>query len=360
MNQGFDRASSDRARASRAANLAASIVLVLAAGASACGDGSEPAAVQATPSATPAPGASATPTTPAASAPTDSPSSPAPTTPAANEGEGTAPVLVAPGSMGSAGGATPPSTPPAQADDNNAAQMPPAAEPPPASEPETAAEFKPCPTDGSACKIMPLGDSITFGLQSSTGGGYRVELFRKAVADSHLITFVGRQSTGPNTLDGQPFPKNNEGYSGATIATGGNQLANRVDAAFSANPPNIVLLHIGTNNLYQGLPQGVTGQLGDLIDQVINDAPNALIVVAQITPLGSATNGVQAYNAAIPAIVQQRIDAGKHLLLVNMSAAFAAANNNVSALLADGVHPNDQGYAIMAQTWYDAIEGVLP
>ena len=133
-----------------------------------------------------------------------------------------------------------------------------------------------------------------------------------------------------------------------------------MDAAFAANPPNIVLLHIGTNNLYQGLPQGVTGQLGDLIDQVINDAPNALIVVAQITPLGSATNGVQAYNAAIPAIVQQRVDAGKHLLLVNMSAAFSAANNNVSALLADGVHPNDQGYAVMAQTWYDAIESVLP
>ena len=82
--------------------------------------------------------------------------------------------------------------------------------------------------------------------------------------------------------------------------------------------------------------------------------------VAQITPLGSTTNGVQPYNAAIPAIVQQRVDAGKHLLLVNMSAAFTAANSNVSALLADGVHPNDTGYAIMAQTWYNAIASVLP
>lgn len=360
MNQRLDRGSSDRRRETRASTLAASIVLILAAGASACGDGSDAAVMQAMPSATPAPGASATPATPSSPPAADSPSSPAPTAPASNEGEGTPPVLIAPGSMGSSGSATPPSTPPAEANGNTAEQTPPAMETPPATEPGTPAEFQPCPTDGSACKIMPLGDSITFGLQSSTGGGYRVELFRKAIADSHLITFVGRQSTGPNTLDGQPFPKNNEGYSGATIATGGNQLANRVDAAFAANPPQIVLLHIGTNNLYQGLPQGVTGQLGNLIDQVINDAPNALIVVAQITPLGSATNGVQAYNAAIPAIVQQRIDAGKHLLLVNMSAAFAAANNNVSALLADGVHPNDQGYAIMAQTWYDAIEGILP
>jgi len=357
MNQRLDRGSSDRARGIRAPNLVASILLVLAAGTSACGDGSEPAAQQATPSATPAP--SSTPTAPAVSAPGDSPSSPAATTPVSNEGEGT-PVLVAPSSMGNAGGAAPPSTPAPATDGNAAGQMPPAMETPPAAQPPQPAAFQPCPSDGSACKIMPLGDSITFGLQSSTGGGYRVELFRKAVADSHLITFVGRQSTGPDTLDGQPFPKSNEGYSGATIATGNNQLANRVDAAFTANPPNIVLLHIGTNNLYQGLQQGVTGQLGDLIDQIINDAPNALLVVAQITPLGSATNGVQAYNAAVPAIVQQRIDAGKHLLLVNMSAAFTAANNNVSALLADGVHPNDQGYAIMAQTWYNAIESVLP
>jgi len=166
--------------------------------------------------------------------------------------------------------------------------------------------------------------------------------------------------TGANTLDGQAFPRNNEGYSGATIATGGNQLANRVDAAFAANQPDIVLLHIGTNNLYQGLQPGTTDQLGALIDQIIRDAPDALLVVAQITPLGSATNGVQPYNAAIPAIVKQRADAGKHVLLVNMFSAFTAANANVSALLADGVHPNDTGYGIMAQTWYDAIESVLP
>ena len=371
MEQGIDRGRSEGAWGVRrfrrgygtlAARWAASTVLVLAAATSACGDGSNSMVMQGTPRATPAPGSSTTPATTTPATPADlGQNQPAPTTPSANEGEGSGPIPVAPGSMAGQGSAEPPgSPPPAGTEGNAAAQTPPAMAMPPAAEPEKPAEFKPCPSDGSACKIMPLGDSITFGLQSSTGGGYRVELFRKALADSHPITFVGRQATGPNTLDGQPFPRNNEGYSGATIATGGNQLANRVDAAFAAATPNIVLLHIGTNNLYQGLQQGVTGQLGALIDQVIKDAPNALIVVAQITPLASATNGVQPYNAAIPAIVQQRIDAGQHLLLVNMFGAFTAANSNVSALLADGVHPNDQGYAIMAQTWYDAIESVLP
>jgi lysophospholipase L1-like esterase len=347
------------ARSALVPHFAASTVLVFAAALSACGDASKPDVMQETPSATPAPGPNSAPATTPPPAPADSQSSPAPSGAGTNEGEGTLPLPVAPPSM-TGGNAAPPA---AGSNGNAPEQMPaPMAMEPPAEpmQPAQPAAFQPCPTDGSACKIMPLGDSITFGLQSSTGGGYRVELFRKTLADRHPITFVGRQATGPNMLDGQVFPRNNEGYSGATIATGGNQLANRVDAAFAANPPDIVLLHIGTNNLYQGLGQGVTDQLGALIDQIISDAPDALVVVAQITPLGSATNGVQAYNAAIPAIVQQRVDAGKHLLLVNMSSAFAAANTNVSALLADGVHPNDQGYAIMAQTWYDAIESVLP
>jgi lysophospholipase L1-like esterase len=43
-----------------------------------------------------------------------------------------------------------------------------------------------------------------------------------------------------------------------------------------------------------------------------------------------------------------------------MNEAFTAGNANFLALLAEGLHPNDAGYAAMASTWYDAIESVLP
>lgn len=112
-------------------------------------------------------------------------------------------------------------------------------EPPPMAPPEMEAEpplpeepaaFAPCPTDGNPCVILPVGDSITFGLGAMSPvpnqGGYRVELFRRALADGHAITFTGRVANGPNTVDGQPFPRGHEGYSGATINDGGNQLAN--------------------------------------------------------------------------------------------------------------------------------------
>ena len=226
--------------------------------------------------------------------------------------------------------------------------------------------FSPCPTDGTACRIMPLGDSITDGLvgvgpgnTQAANGGYRVELFRLANTDGHEVTFVGtRGPNGPNQVDGQPFPRDHEGISGDTIPG----VAGRVDDAIAATSPDIVLLQIGTNHLYQGLPAGLTGQLGNLLDQITNDAPDALVVVAQITPLGASfpNNGVDEYNAAIPALVQERVDAGKHLLMVDMFDAISSSPTPLAQLVGDNIHPNAAGYVIMAQTWYAALESYLP
>jgi lysophospholipase L1-like esterase len=224
--------------------------------------------------------------------------------------------------------------------------------------------FAPCPTDGSACRIMPLGDSITDGIdqtiQYASNGGYRLELFRLAVTEGHDITFVGtRPPNGPTgNVAGQPFPRNHEGISGNTIQ----QVADRVNAALAANPPDIVLLQIGTNNLYQGMAPDVPGQLASLIDQITTGAPDALVVVAQITPLGAQfpNNGVAEYNAAIPGIVQQRVDAGKHLIVVDQFTRIASTPNFVAQLLPDNIHPNAAGYVIMGETWYSAIETFLP
>jgi lysophospholipase L1-like esterase len=233
---------------------------------------------------------------------------------------------------------------------------------PPVIQPPTG--FAPCPTDGTPCKIMPLGDSITDGIDSTQGyasnAGYRLELFRQAITAGHDITFVGtRPPNGPTgDVAGQPFPRNHEGISGNTIA----QVAARVDAALVANPPDIVLLQIGTNNLYQGMAADVPGQLASLLDQITAGAPDALLVVAQITPLGGMfpNNGVGPYNAAIPGLVQERVSAGKHIIVVDQFTQIASTPNFVTALLPDNIHPNAAGYAIMGGTWYGAIETFLP
>jgi lysophospholipase L1-like esterase len=252
------------------------------------------------------------------------------------------------------------------APDAGAAQpgTPPQPTPPPAP-----AAFAPCPADGSPCRIMPLGDSITFGIGSS-GGGYRVELFRQALAAQRDITFVGvvapggqNGPNGPNTVNGQPFPRNHEGFSGFTISGGGaGSLAGLVDNAIAQTNPNIILLHIGTNDVNGNINVGQAPQrLGALLDQIINDAPDALLVVAQIIPTtNQQTNTrVQAYNAAIPALVQARAAAGKHIELVDLFTPFSSSPNFAS-LMNDALHPNDSGYVVMGQTWFNAIEDVLP
>lgn len=205
----------------------------------------------------------------------------------------------------------------------------------------------PCPSDGSPCKILPLGDSITYGLGVSDNSSYRVELFKKALAAKQKITFVGSLQSGPSMVDGMSFPRNNEGHSGWTIS----QVAGLIPSPALSNKPHIVLLMAGTNDMYVSPgPADAPKRLGDLLDKLTAADPQMFIVVAQITPATSYAAAVKTFNAALPTIVQTRITAGKHVKLVDMNTGFP------SGALADGVHPSAPGYTFMAGVWYDAIK----
>jgi len=217
--------------------------------------------------------------------------------------------------------------------------------------------YLPCPKAPAPCVIMPLGDSITWGYNSTTGGGYRLRLLHDIWAGNHDATFVGTGSSGPDKLDGKPFPKSNEGHSGYTIddapAVKRSGISPLVPDALAKYSPNVVTLMIGTNDM--GTNNDVANaptRLAHLIDTIIDKSPKALLVIAQITPTGDdKLNGlVQTYNAAIPALVQSRAAAGKHIILVDMYAPFTAHANDLN-----GLHPNDAGYDLMGDTWYAAL-----
>ncbi len=227
--------------------------------------------------------------------------------------------------------------------------------------------YSPCPTDGSPCAIMPLGDSITFG-EGSSGGGYRVGLFERAVNDGQQITFIGTASAnGPNMVAGQPFPRAHQGHQGYVIDTGGYaptaSLSQVVDMALPSLDPHIVLLMIGTNDINGNNNLGdAPNRLGALIDKIINFEPDAAIVVATLTPTQDANLNarIETYNAAMVGVVEQRAVADKHVMLVDMYDAFTSNQNYSSELMFDRLHPNDAGYEAMAEVWYDAIADMLP
>ncbi|MDG4786824.1 GDSL-type esterase/lipase family protein [Micromonospora sp. WMMD1102] len=197
----------------------------------------------------------------------------------------------------------------------------------------------------AAVRVMPLGDSITDGF--NVPGGYRVDLWQKVVAGGYSVDFVGSLTNGPASLG----DRNHEGHSGWRI----DQLDANIVGWLNTFQPRTILLHIGTNDIFQNrdLPNA-PNRLAALIDRITATAPETKIFVATIVPAGSASTDAQvrSFNAAIPQIVQTRANAGRPVYLVNMYNALTAAD------LADGVHPNATGYSKMATTWYNALQAV--
>jgi len=122
-------------------------------------------------------------------------------------------------------------------------------------------------------------------------------------------------------------------------------------------------LMIGTNDVDTG-ETDIPMRLGMLVDTILNADPKVLVVVAQIVPQQTAVPDtlnmkVQAFNAAIPALVKTRADAGKHVTMVDMYGAFVANPSFSMALLFDRLHPTPAGFDVMAATWYAAIGPLL-
>ena len=232
-----------------------------------------------------------------------------------------------------------------------------------------AASYQPCTS--SPCKILPLGDSITEGCCTAPEGGYRIELFTKAVNSKQNVTFVGgtlsigdAKPNGPTTVAGQTFPQGNEGNGGYTIASPSSKggIAGAItDQSCSTYKPDIVLLMIGTNDILQTIDLGnAPTRLGSLMDEIMTDAPSALLVVSSIPPCCNDTT-VQAYNATIPDMVKTRAQAGKHVLFVDAHAAFVKdANYKADYISSDGLHPSANGYAVIGDLFYGAISPYLP
>jgi lysophospholipase L1-like esterase len=253
---------------------------------------------------------------------------------------------------------------------SDAAAAPPSEDPAAAEGEPVAADpsaFQPCPQDGGACAILPLGDSITFG-EGSSGGGYRVELFRRAAQASQRITFIGTAPpNGPADVAGQPFPRAHQGHQGFVIDTGGfaptASLSLVLDGALPALDPHIVLLMAGTNDVNGNNDlAGAPARLVGLLDQIDVSEPEALVVVAQLTPTRDAVLNarIETFNAAIAEELGALAAAGRHVAVVDMYTPFVETPDYQNALLFDRLHPNDAGYAVMAEVWYGAIRTLLP
>jgi lysophospholipase L1-like esterase len=142
----------------------------------------------------------------------------------------------------------------------------------------------------AALRLMPLGDSIPWGVGSPSGNSYRGFLWNQLAGEGHSAGFVDSLRNG-TTSD-----PDNEGHSGWRI----DQIAGIADSVLAAYRPNVVTLEIGTNDLngnYQ-IPTAAD-RLCALIDQIANDAPDATVLVGTVIISTSGTEEANrpAFNA---------------------------------------------------------------
>lgn len=195
-------------------------------------------------------------------------------------------------------------------------------------------------------KIMSLGDSITAG---HTYQNYRKPLQRMLKDSGNDVNFVGLYMDNFNEayLDKPSFYSAIWGIRADTI-----NLYYIKSWMENANP-DVILLHIGTNDLWQGRTVGATvDSLSSMIDKIRDENPTVVIFLAQIIKMNNplVNENILQYNNEIETLIENKSTFQSPIYLVDQNDGF-----DLSIMSYDGVHPNIIGDEFMAKNWYEAL-----
>jgi lysophospholipase L1-like esterase len=250
----------------------------------------------------------------------------------------------------------PSSTAPAPASTSPAPVQPepvpdPSDEPAPGTDPDFDPE--PLPDDGTL-RILPLGDSITLGVE----GGYRNDLFNVLTTEGHNVDFVGTQWDTSTKID----DKDHEGHPGFTIA---NVRAGVDGWLETVTTPDVVLLMLGTNDeawWTTKQPTETKDELMELVAHLFEKLPDAALIVATIPPQSPANvepidrdRGEMAaeYNSLLRGAVAGHTAYGSRLFLADVGAALELSD------LYDGIHPTREAHVEIADLFHEALVPLL-
>lgn len=223
--------------------------------------------------------------------------------------------------------------------------------------------------------IWPYGDSITEGYNAQhTGTNYRILLYQKLRMLGYNVKSTGVYGLddGYNSVDpsGTPLTDTDKWHSakhGAPVSAGISGLAGRaalienVDTlCVQAGTPDVVLLHIGVNDLSQtGDVDSVFEAWTNVVGRLVRNLPNSKIVVS--TALYGRDNQttrnsrVTSYNDKIKAkIADMPTEWVGHVVLADLC---SLVDSNTTGILysLDTVHPDWWGYDQMADGWLAEI-----
>jgi lysophospholipase L1-like esterase len=201
-------------------------------------------------------------------------------------------------------------------------------------------------------RIMAIGDSIT----EAQGGhaSYRHWLYKRLLAGGYATDFVGGMYGVYNGTPLYPdFDQNHEGHWGWRA----DQVLASIEGWSRDAKPNVVLIHLGTNDIFQKqTPSSTIAELGQIIDKIRINNPSVAVLLAQVIPSTSSSGAkIPELNALVPGLAASKHTTESPVVVVDQWTGYTAATDNY-----DGTHPNELGEQKLANKWYEAMLPFLP
>lgn len=211
------------------------------------------------------------------------------------------------------------------------------------------------PVITSTPRIMPLGNSITAGGNDSTT--YRFYLDGLLTNAGHDFDFTGTR-TGPQSLDVHEWDGDHQSVPGYEI----DWMMHMLRDALPQTRPDIVLIHLGTNDLMResGTHESVAAQtltdLQTMIDYLQTSNPHVICFVAKVIPTKDpdVNAGLEILNQSIDQLAETSANSPYgSVFVVDMWSAVDTGT------LRDMWHPDETGASAMADVWFEALDPVL-
>lgn len=138
-----------------------------------------------------------------------------------------------------------------------------------------------------------------------------------------------------------------EGYERVLIA----DLEPMVSGHLAPLKPDVVLLHVGTNDCANNYQTSTMQRYGKLLDMILAELPGVPVLVGTMMKawVKDTESCLQGFNTKLKELVEGDEYRERKVMLVDMGGV-------KEEVMVDFLHPNDNGYGVMAEAWYDAIE----
>jgi lysophospholipase L1-like esterase len=209
-------------------------------------------------------------------------------------------------------------------------------------------------------KIAPYGNSIT--QADGNHDSYRYPLWKKLIDAEIPFNFVGSMNTNFNNVNrsvadykGKQFDKDHEGHWGWRADQILNEANNNISNWLTQYTPDMVLMHIGTNDCIQGQDNNTTlNEIKQIVAKLRDDNPEVVIFLSNLIPCGAA-NSITDMNNKIKTLPEELATETSPVIFVDQFTGFDMSKD----IQGDNIHPNASGEEKMAQKWFDAINGYL-